>query len=341
MRHFRPIHLPSFHLPPIHLPLIHLPPPLPPPPKPRIDMDALQKAVGIIGGVIALSPIGKLVETGIMTVADIASNGKASQFVNNGHEVNKSLNLLPGGMLAQQLLNDATGGKSGSTLDKFVPDPMKMVIHDTVKIGETIVLHPSQTLQVGKDLGNSNVHNLHNIIRNYQDVVIKTKPTMHQYVSAMVSGIKEIELLPHNIHKEEKHISNLPSIFHIPHTKTHPIIPAPAHSTDHPIIKNVVPHLVPKHIDPIVSHLPAIFHIPHTETHPIKPAPTHIMDHPIIKNVVPQTIPKQVDPIMTPLPAIFSIAHTETEPLSYKDPSPISIPMVCLGALCLGAFMYR
>ena len=297
--HFRPIHLPSIHLPQIHLPSIHLPPPPPPPPKPRIDMDALQKAVGIIGGVIALSPIGKLVDTGIMTVADIASNGKASEFVNNGHEVNRTMNLLPGGMLAQQLLNDATGGKSGSTLDKFVPDPMKMAIHDVVKIGETIVLHPSQTLQVGEDLGKSNVHNLHNIIHNYQDVVIKTKPTMQRYVSAMVSGLKEIEILPHNIHKEEKHISNLPAIFQIPHTETHPIIPEPVHSTDHPIIKNIVPQPIPKHIDPIITPLPAIFSIPPSETHPIIPI------------------------------------HTEPEP------SPISIPLLCLGAICLGAFLFR
>ena len=278
---------------------INLPPPLPPPPKPHINMDALQKAVGIIGGVIALSPIGKLVETGIMTVADIASNGKASEFVNNGHEVNRTMNLLPGGMLAQQLLNDASKGEAGSTLSKFIPDPMKMVIHDTVKIGETIVLHPSQTLDVGKNIGISDVHNLHNIIHNYQDVVIKTKPTMHQYMSSM----------------------------------------------DHPIIKSIVPHLVPKHIAPMITHLPTIFHISHTETHPIIPPPVHIIDHPIIESVVPQLVPNQADPIITPLPAIFSIPPSETHPIipvhTEIVPSPISIPLLCLGALCLGAFMSR
>ena len=76
---------------------INLPPPLPPPPKPHINMDALQKAVGVIGGVIALSPIGRLVELGIVSIADAASHVKASEFINNGHSVNTTLNLLPGG----------------------------------------------------------------------------------------------------------------------------------------------------------------------------------------------------------------------------------------------------
>ena len=113
---------------------------------------------------------------------------------------------------------------------------------------------------------------------------------------------------------------------------------------DHPIIKNIVPHLVPKHIDPIITHLPAVFHIPHTETHHSKPAPVHIMDHP--KSVVPHLVPKHIDPIITPLPAIFSIPPSETHPIIppphvKQEPSPISIPLLCLGALSLGAFMSR
>lgn len=278
----------NFH--PMHIPSIR------PLPKPRIDMDALQKAVGIIGGVIALSPIGKLVETGIITVADIASNGKASKFINNGHEVNRTLNFVPGGMLAQQLSNDVSNGRSGSTLDKFLPDPMKMLIKNTVKIGETIVLHPSQTLNVGKDIGISNVHDLHNIVHNYQDVVIKTKPKIHHLLSDMVSGIKSIEQVHH-----EKHLSHLPAIFHMPHTETHHMKPPSVHTMDHPI-----PHTIPKEADPIISpSLPSIFIIPHTETHPIIPS------------------------------------HIETKPLSYIEPSPISIPIMCLGVVALGALMYR
>jgi hypothetical protein len=38
--------------------------------------------------------------------------------------------MLPGGFLAQQVLNDATGGKIGATLAKYVPDPKKSVLHE-------------------------------------------------------------------------------------------------------------------------------------------------------------------------------------------------------------------
>ena len=88
-------------------------------------MDILQKATGIIAGLVALSPIGRLAELGIVSIADVASHGKASEFINNGHSVNTTLNLLPGGMLAQQVANDSSNGLVGNTLQKFVPDPKK------------------------------------------------------------------------------------------------------------------------------------------------------------------------------------------------------------------------
>ena len=273
---------------PIHLPTIR------PPPKPKINMDALQKTVGIIGGVIALSPIGKLVETGIMTVADIASNGKASEFVNNGHAVNRTLNFVPGGMLAQQLSNDVSNGKTGSTLDKFVPDPMKRVIHDTVKLGETIVLHPSQTINVGKDIGISNVHDLHNIVHNYQDVVIKTKPIVHHSLSDMANSIKKVAQIPHYIHKEEK-----------PHHQTH------------------------------ISPIHSIMEKPHHQIQTILPQKQTTLPQ------IPQ-IQAPISEIHTTLSSSHVIIKSEKAPISsYIEPTPISLPIIGLGILCLATFLSR
>ena len=238
---------------------INLPPPLPPLPKPQINIDALQKATGIIAGLVALSPIGRLAELGVFTIADAASHGKASEFVNNGHNVNSTLSyLVPGGMLAQQVANDSTNGLVGSTLQKFVPDPKKMVIHDVVKIGETIVLHPSQTLNVGKDLGNSNYHELHDIVDNYGNVVKKEKPTINHIMSAMIDNIKIIVQVPH---KDENplHIKHLIETT-LPKKVTH----LPKIETTLPKIETTLPKVettLPKE----VTHLPKI----HTTLPPI------------------------------------------------------------------------
>ena len=246
------INLPHANIRPIHIL------PLPPLPKPQINMDILQKATGIIAGLVALSPIGRLAELAVFTVADTASHGKASEFINNGHTVNTTLNLLPGGMLAQQVANDLTNGLVGSTLQKFVPDPKKMVIHDVVKIGETIVLHPSQTLNVGKDLGNSNYHELHDIVDNYGNVVKKEKPTINHIMSAMIDNIKIIVQVPH---KDENplHIKHLIETT-LPKKVTH----LPKIETTLPKIETTLPKIettLPKE----VTHLPKI----HTTLPPI------------------------------------------------------------------------
>ena len=128
----------KIHIPPpapIHIPNIKLPPPIRVGPlpvlkthhldKPKIDMPALRIATGVILRIVNITPMGRLLSTSVMGVADAASHGKASEFANNGHQVNGTLSMLPGGMLAQQLGNDATHGKMGDTLSKYVPDPKK------------------------------------------------------------------------------------------------------------------------------------------------------------------------------------------------------------------------
>jgi hypothetical protein len=99
-------------------------------PKPKIDMKALQTATGLIAGVASLTPQGKALLMVSTTIADKATGGKATAYLNNGHSTNGTLSMLPGGFLAQQVLNDASGGKSGNALAKYVPDPKKMVIHE-------------------------------------------------------------------------------------------------------------------------------------------------------------------------------------------------------------------
>jgi hypothetical protein len=99
-------------------------------PKPKIDMKALQEATGIIAGIVSITPIGKLLVTASVAIADKETHGKATAYLNNGHNVNSTLSMVPGGMLFQQIANDASNGKSGDTLGKYISDPKKMIISE-------------------------------------------------------------------------------------------------------------------------------------------------------------------------------------------------------------------
>ena len=70
---------------------------------------------------------------GITTVADLASKGKSSAYLNNGQKSNSTLNFIPGGDLVQKILNDSTKGKSGVLITTYTPDIKKMAIQEIGK----------------------------------------------------------------------------------------------------------------------------------------------------------------------------------------------------------------
>ena len=61
-------------------------------PTPKINMNALKIAIGIIVGIVNVTPIEKLLNMAIIGIADAASNSRASNFRNNGHRVGSTWN---------------------------------------------------------------------------------------------------------------------------------------------------------------------------------------------------------------------------------------------------------
>ena len=100
--------------------------------KPDINLGILQKTVGYISASISLVPPLRPIVLGITTVADLASKGKSSEYLNNGQRSNSTLNFVPGGDLVQKILNDSTQGKSGEFITKYTPDIKKMAIQEVV-----------------------------------------------------------------------------------------------------------------------------------------------------------------------------------------------------------------
>ena len=95
-----------------------------------------------------------------------AGNGKSGGQVNAWTgigDTNSTLNMVPGGLLAQNIASVATKGQSNSTLSKFVPDPKRMIMNGGKSVGTTLLTHPSQTVNTIKSVATSNVATLNAI----------------------------------------------------------------------------------------------------------------------------------------------------------------------------------
>jgi hypothetical protein len=129
-----PLKIEPVHIKPIHINI----------PKPKIDFEALRKTTSIIVGVISIMPLGGKTLKSVIGIADGADHGKASQYLNDGYKTNGTLDMVPGGMLAQSIANFATHGKSGDELNRYVPDPKNLIQKEVFKSVST--LHQSNNV---------------------------------------------------------------------------------------------------------------------------------------------------------------------------------------------------
>jgi hypothetical protein len=281
--------LPPVHIkdPVIKIPPLKLPPPPPPLPKPKLDMAALKMATGLIVGVLETIPLTKPFVMAGMAIADTASKGKASEFINNGNKVNGTFSMLPGGLLVQQIANDASHGKSGDTLNKYVPDPKKMIVGDATAIAKTLATDPKNTLNTVT----SNV----NTIKNNELVKVVAKPTIME--------IGKVISLP------KPHVVSIPSLVKKVSEPVKPTIMEIAK-----VISLPKSHLVS--IPPVVQAISSTLA-------PVKPAVV-LAPIPIKSTLAPvaATIPPSVIPVPVPVPTIASVVPTVPSVVS----APISVP---------------
>ena len=74
--------------------------------------------VKMLVGIANLTPIGRALTTASIKIADKVDHGSASKYLGPS---NKTLDMVPGGSLAQAIASTATHGKSDSVLSKFDP----------------------------------------------------------------------------------------------------------------------------------------------------------------------------------------------------------------------------
>lgn len=92
--------------------------------------------VKVLIGVVNLTPIGKIITKAAIVTADKVDHGSATKYLG---KTNTTLDILPGGNLAQAIASSATKGKSDNTLAKF--DPKATVV-------KTVKTEAKSTLQV-------------------------------------------------------------------------------------------------------------------------------------------------------------------------------------------------
>ena len=100
-----------------------------PPPKP-INKQDLRTSLGYIHDIISIIPPLKLLTIGITSVADLATNGKATDYLDDNKKVNHTIDLLPGGGLFQRIANDSSNGKSGQFIDRYTIDNKKIFVNN-------------------------------------------------------------------------------------------------------------------------------------------------------------------------------------------------------------------
>ena len=100
-----------------------------PPPKP-INKKDLRTSIGYIHDIISIIPPLKLLTIGITSIADLATNGKATNYLDNDKKVNHTIDFLPSGGLMQRIANDASNGKSGEFIDRYTVDNKKIFVNN-------------------------------------------------------------------------------------------------------------------------------------------------------------------------------------------------------------------
>jgi hypothetical protein len=127
--------------------------------KPEV-MRGLQGATKIALGVteLALSvlPGGSGANRAInmsLAAGNGASHGQVNAWTGIG-DTNSTLNMLPGGLLSQNIASVETNGKSNEEMNRFVPDPKRMAMNEV----KGVVTHPSGTLSVAKTVTQQNVY---------------------------------------------------------------------------------------------------------------------------------------------------------------------------------------
>ena len=99
------------------------------PPKP-INKKDLRTSIGYLHDVISIIPPFKLLTIGITSIADLATNGKATSYLDNDKKVNHTIDFLPGGSLLQRIANDSSNGKSGEFIDRYTVDNKKILVNN-------------------------------------------------------------------------------------------------------------------------------------------------------------------------------------------------------------------
>jgi hypothetical protein len=176
----------------------------------------IQDAVKILAGVVALTPIGKGLLIATTKLSDaITHNNAADQYLGLDKD-NSTLSMLPGGLLAQQVLQVADPSLANK-INSTIPDPKKMAINDAKTLAMTAATNPSQLKTVAKQVAYDNGNKLNGNLNSAEGKPSVAPPTTtlnnpNQKPIMMRPSLLHFKLPERNVEQQHTIINNTPTL---------------------------------------------------------------------------------------------------------------------------------
>jgi len=176
----------------------------------------IQDAVKILAGVVALTPIGKGLLIATTKIADAATHSNAADQYLGLDKDNSTLSMLPGGLLAQQVLQVADPSLANK-INSTIPDPKKMAINDAKTLAMTAATNPSQLKTVAKQVAYDNGNKLNGNLNYAEGKPSVAPPTTtlnnpNQKPIMMRPSLLHFKLPERNVEQQHTIINNTPTL---------------------------------------------------------------------------------------------------------------------------------
>ena len=176
----------------------------------------IQDAVKILAGVVALTPIGKGLLIATTKIADAVTHSNAADQYLGLDKDNSTLSMLPGGLLAQQVLQVADPSLANK-INSTIPDPKKMAINDAKTLAMTAATNPSQLKTVAKQVAYDNGNKLNGNLNYAEGKPSVAPPTTtlnnpNQKPIMMRPSLLHFKLPERNVEQQHTIINNTPTL---------------------------------------------------------------------------------------------------------------------------------
>lgn len=184
-----------------------------PPPKP-INPKDLRTSIGYIHDIVSIIPPLKLLTIGVTSVADLATNGKATNYLDDNKKFNHTIDFLPAGGLMQRIANDSSNGKSGQFIDRYTVDNKKIFVNNITTLASkknissndikktlyNSILPPTSIQKIKRDISSNTSNSSSSSNQFLVDSNIQNDRKKNSLIYDVNSTLDEVKQIDHTLH---------------------------------------------------------------------------------------------------------------------------------------------